>query len=223
MEIEENDAGGTTVILQAGDDLASIPDSHSHLLTPQLQAAFPDPVACFQQIAQKCPFPEMTRWLNALVEQSNWELQLHQGDPTEWTAAGYCWYSESVLGAIIDLPGTGACDYPKVLANYYSLVDSVRWNAFGYAGGLDGAGGHEPIRTFSYDYHGADVNPDDVSVWGWSLCGDMILWTADGRGGWMSHETGHIHLLGTIEETINWIYARLNDNEVPEYDYKWTQ
>ena len=221
MDIEENEGGGTSVLLVEGDDLASVPDSHMHLLSPQLRDAFRDPVSRFRDIAERCPFPEMARWLNALIDDPFWILELNQGDPQQFTSAGFYWLSETVRSASIDLPSDARYDYPPALADYYSLVGRVDWTGFGCAGGLDGAGRHTPLRTFPYKYHGAEVNPDDVFVWGWSPCGDMIIWSKDGRGGWMSHETGHIHMLGTIEDLINWLFAKLVADECPEYDYEW--
>ncbi len=223
MEIIENEGRGTSVILVSGDDLGDVPDSHLHLLTPQLRDAFSDPVERFREIAKRSPFPEMSRWLNSLLEAPQWQLQLHQGDPLEYVAAGYFWASETVRSATIDLPSDAATSYPTALAEYFSLVGSVDWMGFGCAGGLSGATGHAPLRDFDFDYHGADISIDDVSVWGCSPSGDMNIWSTDDRGGWLSLGSGHIHFLGTIEDSINWIYSKLNSNECPEYDYEWAK
>lgn len=219
MKIEDNEDGGTSVILEEGDDLASVPDSHAYLITPQLREAFSDPVGRFCKIAECCPFPEMARWLRTLLETPRWQLELNQGDPQEYASAGYYWASQYVRSATIDLPGGTLPKFPKTLVDYYSLVDAVDWMGFGCAGGLAGAGGHAPLRAFPYDWQ--DIDADEVSVWGYSPCGDMIIWTADGRGGWLSHETGRMQLLGTIEELIDWVYAKLSANECPEYDREW--
>lgn len=57
MRIEENEGGGESVILVAGDDLAQVPESHRDLITPRIREVFADPAAHFTRIADECPFP----------------------------------------------------------------------------------------------------------------------------------------------------------------------
>ena len=49
----------------------------------------------------------------------------------------------------------------------------------------------------------------------------MLVYTKDGRGGWCCHENGKVHLLGTIEDTINWVYGELLAGRCPDFDYSW--
>jgi hypothetical protein len=218
----DNEGGGKTVVLVAGDDLKKVPRSHRALITDPIREAFPDPPANFARLAERCPFGKMARWIKALVSQGQWELQLNWGWQKRWSLAGFYWSSEKVRGATIALPKKiDLRQYPKPLQEYYSLVDGVNWNRFGCAGGMEPAGKHTPLTSFNYDYYGDKVIPDKTFVWGTSPCGDLLLFTSDGRGGWLCHENGHIHLLGTIEETINWIYSELLADRCPEYDYKW--
>jgi len=225
MYIEENEGRGESVILEEGDALSKIPKTHRHLLTASLRQVFRDPVEHFHSIAKRCPFPKMKRWLEKLLAKPDWELQLHQGDPPEFCDSGYAWRSKSVRGAMIDLPIRPSAlrkhAFPQPLAEYYSLVDSVHWNGFGCAGGLSGANGQAALSEYRLQCHGADLDPSTASIWGWSPCGDMLIWTIEGRGGWVCHEDGHVHLLGTIEKTIDWVYAKLIAKESPEYEFGW--
>jgi hypothetical protein len=92
---------------------------------------------------------------------------------------------------------------------------------FGCAGGLSRAGEHEALnQTYQLEFYGADIDPADAFVWGVSPCGDILIWSRDNRGAWVSHETGHIQLLGTIEDSIDCVFRSLNANECPEYDYR---
>lgn len=88
---------------------------------------------------------------------------------------------------------------------------------FGAAGGLDALEGHAPLTAFGCDYHGADVEPARTFVFGWSPCGDMIIYTADGRGGWLSHDNGEIRLLGSALDTVDWVYGELLADRCPDY------
>jgi hypothetical protein len=220
MQVEENEGGGKSVILEAGDSLDKVPKSHRDLITPQLRETFSDPPSYFRQIADECSFPAMAAWLRILIEEENWELVLHRGDPEEWTSAGIRWWSEKVRSAEI----TPACavvppGLPPTLGRYYSLVDEVSWMPFGCAGGLDGSSSHTPLTDFCFEYQGAEIDPAKTFVLGWSPCGDMLIYTDDGRGGWLAHETAEIQLLGTIEETIEWVYLELQADRCPDFDY----
>jgi hypothetical protein len=224
MEIEDNEGGGKTVTLLAGDDLNEVPKSHRHLITAPVRDAFADPADYFGRLARRCPFPKMSRWLRALVAEDQWELHLNQGFPKEWTMVGFTWYSEKVWSGTIALPDNPDLSrYPKVLKKYYSLVDGVHWNVFGCAGGLEKAHDHMPLTGLGYKYHGDKVDLGETFVWGSSGCGDMLIYTSDGRGGWLCHENGYVHLLGKIEEAIDWVYAELLADRCPNYDYDWNK
>jgi hypothetical protein len=222
MEIDDNDGGGQSVLLVEGDTLDEVPDSHRDLITSSIREVFADPPAHFRRIARDCPFPQMAAWLRTVVEENDWHLALHRGDPTEWTAAGFVWNSSKLHGAeITPSSGTPPATLPETLRRYYSLVDAIRWMSFGYAGGLDGVAENEPVSTFGASYIGTELLTSRAFVFGWALCGDMLIYTHDNRGGWRSHESGQLHLLGTIEETIEWVFTELLADRRPDTDYTW--
>lgn len=222
MRSEENEGGGTSVILNLGDALEKVPRSHQALITPAIREAFRDPLAYFGRIADRCPFPNMKAWLEALVAGGLWDLALHQGSPREYTDAGFRWWPEGVACAEITPPsGQVPPGLPATLRTYYSLVDKVGWMPFGCAGGLGGAGGHGTIAPFYLENSGLDVDPSQVHAFGSSLGGDMLIYTHDDRGGWLCHENGRVHLLGTVAETIDWVYAELLADRAPDFDYRW--
>lgn len=141
MDIKANDGGGTSVYLVEGEDLDEVPITHRALLTPAIREAFVNPRAYFQRIANTCPFAPMASWFKLMVDEGVWELELHVGEPKHWTSSGYFWIVEDVRGATI-APATGTVlqGLPKELQQYYSMVGSVNWMEFGYAGGLEGQG-----------------------------------------------------------------------------------
>jgi hypothetical protein len=102
------------------------------------------------------------------------------------------------------------------LRRYYALVDFVHWNGFGSAGGLDGAGAHLSVSALAFTCEGAAIDPDKAFVWGWSPGGDMLIWTQDDRGGWLNLGSHKVHLLGTIGDTIDWVYSELLAGRCPE-------
>jgi hypothetical protein len=202
VEIVENEAGGRTVTLIAGEDLRQVPKSHRQLITSRIREAFADATAYFRDVADRCCFQDMVKWLQALLEDNVWELQLHLGYG-EHVAAGFYWSSDRVRSAMIGVPSDQNLSiYPTTLSEYYSLVDVVDWMGFGRAGGFSGVGEHFPLRAFQFDYHGAAVDLDDTFICGASPCGDMLLYTGDSRGGWLNHGSHQIHLLGTIADMI---------------------
>lgn len=220
MEIEDNECGGQSVILVAGDDLREVPKSHRPLLTPRIRKAFIDPTGYFRKVADRCRFKQMARWLKALLAENQWGLQLHRGYGT-YASAGFSWRSEKVRGAMIGLPAEqDRSGFPAALQEYYSLVNEVDWCGFGCAGGLAGVGDHPPLRVYRFDYYGAEVDLEESFIWGQSPCGDMLIYTADGRGGRLNHGSHQIHLLGTVADTINWVYSELLAKRCPEWDFE---
>jgi hypothetical protein len=225
MRFDENVGGGDTVVVEPGDDLTDVPPSHLDLITPQIRKAFADPVQCFRDIAGRSQFRELSRWLNALIEDGAWELELNRGaledERRSWTMTGFRWMTRSVHDAVVGLPSPpGANSFPNTLADYYELVGFVHWSVFGGAGGLDGADSHTPITEWPH-YANLQDNPHELFAWGWGYGGDMLVYSTRDRGGWLGHETGAIHWLGSIEDAINWVFAELSAAKAPDYDYRW--
>lgn len=220
MEQVENEAGGTSVLLDEGDDLRKVPRSHRHLLTDALRAAFPDPVGYFAGIARRCPFPKMRRWLKALVAEGSWQLQLHQGWPEEWNLAGFKWRSQKVGSAVVGLPsGAELAALCPALHRYYELVGEVHWDSFEMGGGLgDGSGYETPMTAFQFIWTGDKLDLETTYCWGTGTNGEMLVYTRDGRAGWV--DMGNVHMLGTVEEGIDWIYGRLLAKRLPQFDHR---
>jgi hypothetical protein len=81
MRTEKNDAEGKSIIVQPGDDLQKIPESHRMLLTPQLREAFAGAGDYFREVADRCPFSAMEAWLRGLTADGVWDLVLHRAGP----------------------------------------------------------------------------------------------------------------------------------------------
>jgi hypothetical protein len=223
MDIEENEGGGKTVTIYFSDNLRKVPRSHRHLVTPRILEVFADPPAYFRDVVDRCPFEQMAEWLDQLISDDAWVLELHKGFQ-DFESAGFFWISEKVRVATISLPvDIDLSSFPASLQSYYSLVDEVRWMPFACAGGLFGAENHIPFNQWAFDYYGAKVDPERSFIWGFSPCGDMLIYTPDDRGGWLNHESHQVHLIGSITETINWVYSELLTNRCPEWDQDWNR
>jgi hypothetical protein len=174
--------------------------------------------------SSESPLPSMAAWIRAIVAEGVWALGLHRSSREEWNAAGFTWWADGVTCAEIT-PATGSLSakLPPALAMYYRLVDRVSWMPFGCAGGLYGHADHEPLTSFDSMYHGLEsaLDPRATYVFGSGPGGDKLIYTEDGRGGWMCVEDGQIHFLGTIEATVDWVYGELLANRSPDLDYEW--
>ena len=53
----------------------------------------------------------------------------------------------------------------------------------------------------------ADIDFDETFIWGDSPCGNMLIWTSDGRAGWYNLGSHDIEILGSIGDTINWVFT----------------
>jgi hypothetical protein len=223
MEVEEEEFGGTLVVLRAGGRLSAVPRSHRRLVTPAVAAWFADPPGACRAVAAETPAPRMAAWFRAAADAADWRLELHRASHGE-TRAGYWLAAPGVRGAEVGPPAAGPDlgRLPAALAAFYRLVGFVDWMGFGAAGGIDGPAGHTPLSAFRYEYRGAAIDPAGTFVFGWGPAGDMLVYTADGRGGWVCHENGHVHLLGTVTDTVDWVFGELLADRCPDFDYKWT-
>ena len=182
-------------------------------------ASYPaDPVDALRGVANRAVSPNMRLWFRRMAEAGNWQLQLHKAAHGA-TRAGYYLSCSGIWGAEVGPSQVIllANSPPPDLSNYYCLVGYVDWMGFGAAGGLDGAEEHMPLTAFNFDYRGAGVNPARTFVFGWSPSGDMIIYTADGRGGWLNHGSHEIRLLGSVTDTIDWVYGELLADRCPDY------
>lgn len=219
MEVSDEEFGGTLVTLQEGDSLKLVPRSHRNLVTAEIKAWWANPVQAVRSVADRAVTPHMRQWFRRMAEAGSWHLELHKASYGESTRAGYRLSSPGVRGAEVGPPQAKpkAKHLPLALFEYYRLVGFVSWMPFGAAGGLDGPDGHMPLTAFNFDYSGADVNPAAAYVFGWSPCGDMIIYTTDGRGGWLNHGSHEICMLGSVTDALDWVYAELLADRCPDY------
>jgi hypothetical protein len=218
VEVNDEEFGGTLITLEPGDPLESVPRSHRRLLTPEIESWWADSKRAVRGIADRAVTPNMIQWFRRMANGGGWRLQLHKQSHGA-TRAGYWLSCPGIRGAEVGPPPARPAvkHLPPGLSDYYRLVGYVDWLGFGAAGGLDGPDGHTPLTAFAFDYHGADVDPARSFVFGWSPCGDMIIYTADGRGGWLNHGPHEIRLLGSVVDTIDWVYGELLTNRCPDY------
>ena len=218
MEVSDEEFGGTLVMLQAGDSLRSVPRSHRRLVTSEVEVWWEDPVRAIRGVADRAVSPKMGQWFRRMADRGSWRLELHKGSHGA-TRAGYRLSCPGIRGAEVGpSPAKPVGEHlPPALSDYYALVGYVDWMGFGAAGGLDGPEGHMSLTAFSFDYHGADVDLARTFVFGWSPCGDMIIYTTDGRGGWLNLGSHEIRLLGSVTDTIDWVYGELLGDRCPDY------
>ena len=219
MQVQENQAGGESVILSQGDDLDRVPESHRDCITSAIQAAFGDPAEYFHSVADRCKFPLMIEWLRK-VTTGPWRLCLHDGRMFgQGLRGGFYFKSDRVLSATV-YPAVAPIQHQlKQLAHYYELIDAVHWDSFGCSGGLFGSSQLCGLSGFGLRPKSKQFPAKSTFVWGNSSCGDALICTDAGNAGFLSHETGEVHLLGTIDKAIEWVFGELLKNRTPEFDY----
>ncbi|MDX1946687.1 MAG: hypothetical protein SFU86_14900 [Pirellulaceae bacterium] len=221
MKIEENCGGGDTVIVYPKDALARVPASHTELLTSPVREAFLDPAAYFRRIAARCRIASMRQWLEQLVRKNRWELRLHTNGHDCPGIAAFAFHAPSITTAEIAPPRAESLErnFPAEIVEFYSLVDWVHWSIYGGAGGIERGGAQTAIGDFGQPCVGAKIDIEQTNLLGSTGGGDMFIYTADGRGGMLCHENLHVHLIGTIGETLEWMFQELLENREPEFDY----
>lgn len=221
MEVTEEEFGGTRVTLGPGDSLKDVPHTHRGLITPEIKAWWKDPVRAVRRVADQAVTPNMGRWFRRMADDGSWVLQLHRMDGVDVTAAGFQWSCPGIRGAEVSPPTAKplAKYLPPGLADYYRQVGSVGWGGFGTVGGLTGAAGHTPLNVFPKEYVGAEVDPARTFIVGTNAGGGMhmVICAIDGRGGWLNFSSGEIVLLGSVLDTIEWVYGELLADRGPDY------
>ena len=220
MKIVPAEFGGTDVLLAPGDTLKDVPKSHQHLLSDEIRAVFADPLLHLADVIARCPFSAMRQWLEALHKAADWELVVHMPSYGDGTA-GFDWRSQKVRGAIIQ-PSCGVLAFghrPAELNTYYTLVNGVYWNGFGAAGGMSGSSSHLKLSLIYSKPVGDPIDPEQTFLWGSSPCGDCLVWTSDSKAGWYALGSHKVHLLGSVADTINWVFAELLAHRCPEWNY----
>jgi hypothetical protein len=222
VEIDDEEFGGTCVTLVAGDRLKAVPRSHRRLVTPEIEAWWADPMAEVRRVGDRAASPRMAEWFHAMAERGTWRLRLHRADHGG-TQAGYDLSCPNLRRAEVGPPQPRARfdQLPDDLAAFYRLVGFMDWMGFGAAGGFGSASGHIPLSAFGFAYHGAVIDPAETFAFGWAPGGDMLIYASDGRGGWLCHENGKIHLLGSVLDTIDWVFGELLADRCPDFDYSW--
>jgi len=220
MRSYDNPAGGQTIELGPEDDLAQVPHSHRDMLTADLLEAFRDPASYFLQSADRCQIPPLAQWLKALTAEGQWRLLLHEGFMFDRsTLAAFYWRSSTVQSAMISLPQKSLSPrLPDAFRRYYSIVDVIHWDSFGYSGGVLGSQQHVPLIAFqNLRPKRKGFDPKKCVVWGNSASGDMLIHNDAGKSGFCSHENGKVQVLGTIEQALDWVFGQLLSGRTPEF------
>jgi hypothetical protein len=217
METTDNEGGGKTVTLVKGDDLAKVPKTHRHLVSAGVTAAFEDVPAYLRSLSRKCPFPAMAGWLKTMADDGTWSLKLAQGFSTDYCLAGFDFQHETIRTALLaparDSP---LPPLPKALAKFYQLADQVCRGGFGVGGGIVPPSNHGVIGSDGHDSRGDVVDLDVTVAWGSTGCGDMLVYTPDGRAGWFNHESHEVVLRGKIPDVIDEVFSTMLAGETPE-------
>jgi hypothetical protein len=202
--------------LAPGDDLDAVPEKFREPLTPFVRQVFVDPARHFKQLARRCPLKQTAQWLQAVADEGKWQLQLLQ-HPV-YARAGFLWKTRQVRGALVGLcedPATVAeldffADVSLELHDFYAMVRFLLWGKGFYSpGGLAAPGTHMDVRTSEYDCDDKVVDPSCTYHMGHSSRGDVLIYTADGRGGWLRPKTGEVVLLGSVAQTLDWVFGEL--------------
>lgn len=216
MEITDNEAGGTTVMLTGDDDLSLVPASHAALLTEYVRDVFADPGRMLSDAAAHAPVPAMKTWFETAMAEADWQLNLEIGRPSEWRDVRLYLWPESVYPLAISLTEPTPAPVPTapdIISDCYRLVGPIRWMPFGLGGGLD----HPPFYDMTacgLEGYTTEVRADEAFAFGRDLCGHAVFYTLDDRGGWMSH-SGEVRLLGNVADTLQWLYTELLHQRSP--------
>ncbi|MEM7386753.1 MAG: hypothetical protein AAF514_17590, partial [Verrucomicrobiota bacterium] len=185
----------------------------------------PNPVRYFGDLAAKAPVPAMKQWLETILGEEDWQLNIHHviyPGCKPLVSAGYEWWTEEkvVSGEISPPHPEGPPMSVAILDRFFSVIDSVRWMPFGMAGGLFGCKPTNRLSQIEARFPNGEVDPDKAVMLGMGLGGDCYFYTPDDLGGCVAC-SGKGHVIGTIEDLLEWVFSGLNSGDPPEFDYGW--
>lgn len=221
MQSETNMGGGTTLILTVGDSFSDVPESHRDIITPEIRDAFQNAPEYFRQIASQSELKNFAAWLNTLIQRGTWSLRLADTYMMKRDTVGaFRWSAPGIYGAMIE-PGAlhDIAERDVEFSDPFSWIRMVYWSDVAFAGGLLSTGSH----WFEYDTE-AESDPFDFplaecTAFGSTSCGDQFIYNKDGEAGFFSHEISRAYRLGTIRESLDWIFGELLAGREPQFDY----
>lgn len=231
MKSQNNDGGGVTFILTESDSLDAVPESHRDIVTQGIREAFSDPRAYFRAIAERTSLPNLRAYLQKFVDTGKWMLVLADNYLMDRETVGaFRWFHANQHPSLI-APGSrnpwharhdarSAQSTQHVgFSQLYDDIAFVHWDSIGFSGGIRAANRHIPLAGYVRDSHNPLFPQKSTTIFGNSSCGDMLVHNSHGQAGYLSHENGAAYVIGTIPETLDWIFGELIENRTPEFDY----
>lgn len=218
MKSIANRGGGDTIILNAGDSLDDVPVSHSDIVTSELRAAFIDPPAYFNRIASHSQLASFGAYLNHLASEGRWSLVLADTYMMERRTIGaFQWSHPCIRGAMIapksSLLGNSQFD------TLYRDVAFVHWEQVGFAGGILPPDEHVSMQDYGISSSHPQFDAVTSFVFANSDCGDVMVYSRDGTAGFVSHEDGKAYVIGSVCDSMEFIFTELLYNRAPQFDY----
>lgn len=213
MEVYDNDGGGKTFVLDAGDDLRAVPRSHRKLVTDDIRKVLEDPPAYFTRMAKRTPFPKMAAWLHRILETGGWQLKLARGSMADHYQAGFSLKAPEVRGATVGMPDRKPPAWvdalPDDLVALYEMVGFVDWMGFGTAGSVFPLTSMTTLTIYEGDFRGDPIDPARTVIWGTDNGDNLIADVDNDRGGWFGLGWAEIRMMGTVRDTIDWLFGEL--------------
>ncbi len=212
-----------TGLFKANYDLSLVPATHQALLNSRVRSWFQNFDSTLQSIINANYSQHMTSWFQQIQTLGSWQLNLHLSS-NGYQQASFKLSAPDIRGAEIGVPPDSdeLLKFPTELQAFHALVDHVHWNGFGAGGGLYPIQQHYCLLKHNLPgKYTDDFQVENLFALGDSPCGDVLFYSTDGRAGWFAHGDGTLFLLGSIRETIDWVFEQLLLNECPEIDYNW--
>ena len=226
MEQEPNQAGGETIWVVPEESLDEVPASHRALNTEEIRQAFASPKAYFLELAKKVSLPGFALYLEQLATTGRCALLLATaeemfGGPR---VAFQWWVPSRGVGPrqLLIEPGKSTLDESSA-AGFQTLFSHVRWlhwAEIGCSGGLLSPHEQPTLKQYGSVCNNKLFPATTTCVFGNTECGDMLIYNRKGEAGFLSHENGKAHSLGSVADALNWIFEDLRQGRSPNFDYE---
>ena len=209
--------GGTSITLETGDPISSMPTAFRSALPPRLEDAFKDPKQFLGSIANSTACGPFRSFLHGCIEQDRYELVVVDPNfPFPITISALKVIANGGKECFLHPQECGA--YAGKLPEVFSHIKWINWGGLGCSGELLAENSWLKLTDFVPNCKHLAFSDTNTKVFASSPCGDLMACNTHGQAGFVNHETANAYEFGTLSEMVDWIFDGLQTGRSLEFD-----
>ncbi len=214
METFTNETGGVSIRLLPEDSLDEVPQSHRKMVNQNIESIFRNIPEYFETIGKNAPVPAMRKWVRKLLDHESCSLLLQLSGYSKESRASFSWTSNVVRGAEFG-PLRSKVKLKSAVGDLFRLIEFLDWMGIGVTGKLFSPQDYYTVGALGIE-DGPKVNLSRSIAWG-EFNGDVLIQAPGDFGGWRTI-SGRIVPLGTVTDSVEWVFDQLLNKRAPTLD-----